>query len=296
MSHSKAHIPAYADIGPVVDSRWLVAALRSPEPPALLDVRWALAGPPGIDRYRAGHLPGAGFVDLDTDLAGPPGRGGRHPLPDAVVFESAMRRVGLHAGQFAVVYDDRDSTIAGRLWWMLRYFGHERVAVLDGGFSGWAAAGLPVSTVTSDVPAGDFTVTTSGMMATLDDAGAAVLARKGFLLDARDADRYRGEREPVDPAAGHIPGARSAPTRENVGPDGRFRTPADLAARFAGLGLPAPGSAPPLIGVYCGSGVTAAHQILALELAGFPGALYIGSWSSWTFDPDRPVATGPDRG
>ena len=288
--------------GSLIDTAALAAALDSAESPALLDVRWTLGGPPGIESYQAGHLPGASFIDLDTDLAGPPGKGGRHPLPDVVVFESAMRRAGVRDGGPVVVYDDGDSTIAARVWWMLRYHGHQRVAVLDGGFRAWAAAGLPVSRTAPDPAPGDFRAVTAGAMPVLDDEAAARLARSGFLLDARAADRYRGETEPIDAAAGHIPGAISAPTRDNVGPDGRFLPAAALAARFAGLGLPGPGTdlagipAAPVIGAYCGSGVTAAHEVLALHLAGLPAALYVGSWSGWTFDPDRPVATGPDRG
>lgn len=288
--------------GPLIGHAELADRLGSASPPALLDVRWQLGGPPGIDSYRAGHLPGACFIDLDKDLSGPPGRGGRHPLPEAGVFEKAIRNAGLHAGQLAVAYDEGDSTIAARLWWMLRYYGHRPVAVLDGGYRAWAAAGLPVTTAPPRPVAGDFRVGGGGGMPVLDDRRAAALARSGFLLDARAGDRYRGEVEPVDPAAGHIPGAISAPTRGNVGPDGTFRSAGELARRFAGLGLPAsadlatgPDGAP-LVGAYCGSGVTAAHEVLALELAGLPAALYVGSWSAWSSDPSRPIATGPDRG
>jgi len=290
--------------GPLISVAEIAAWLGSGRPPALLDVRWRLGGPPGIESYLAGHLPGACFVDLDQDLAGPPGSGagGRHPLPAASVFQAAMRRAGLGAGQVAVVYDDGDSTIAGRLWWLLRYFGHHQVAVLDGGFRAWAAADLPV---TSDVPSpdpGDFAAGAAAGMPVLDDDGAAALARSGRLLDARAAERYRGEVEPVDPAAGHIPGAISAPAAGNVRPDGVFLRPYELARRFAGLGLAAaadlaasPGGAPG-IGAYCGSGVTAAQEVLALELAGLPASLYVGSWSAWSADPSRPVATGPEPG
>ncbi len=283
--------------GPLISVTDLAAWLGSERPPALLDVRWRLGGPPGVDSYLAGHLPGACFVDLDRDLAGPAGSGGggRHPLPAAGVLEAAMRRAGLGAGQAAVVYDDADSTVAGRVWWLLRYFGHHRVAVLDGGFLAWAAAGLPVTTDVPSPDPGDFTAGVAGGMPVLDDDGAARLARSGFLLDARAAERYRGEVEPVDPAAGHIPGAISAPATGNVRPDGVFLRPEELARRFAGLGLPVAASAP-RIGAYCGSGVTAAQEVLALELAGLPAALYVGSWSAWSSDPGRPVATGPEPG
>ena len=281
---------------PLIDVQGLAAELASGAPPVLLDVRWRLGGPPGIESYRAGHLPGAVYVDLDTDLAGPPGAGGRHPLPDTASFEAAMRRAGVRAGYPVVAYDDGDSTIAARAWWTLRYFGHQRVRVLDGGFGAWAAAGLPVTTDEPSAAAGDFTAE-PGHLPVLDAAGAAGLVRSGVLLDARAGERYRGETEPVDPVAGHIPGAVSAPTRDNVTADGRFRPPADLRRRFASLGVQPgqPGTAPGT-GAYCGSGVTAAHEVLALELAGIPAALYVGSWSGWTADPARPVATGLDPG
>ena len=257
----------------------------------MLDVRWRLAGPPAIDDYRAGHLPGAVFVDLDRDLAGPPGAGGRHPLPDPAAFETAMRRSGVSRGSPVVVYDQRDATAAARAWWLLRYFGHPSVVVLDGGYDGWVAAGLPVETAVPDPPAGDF-VARPGALPVLDAAGAARLARGGVLLDARAPERYRGEVEPVDPVAGHIPGALNAPTAGNVAADGTLLPPDALRARFAALG--ADGSRP--VGVYCGSGVTAAQDVLALEVAGVPAALYPGSWSEWVSDPDRPVATGPAAG
>ena len=282
-------------IQPLIDAESLASELAGGAPPVLLDVRWRLGGPPGIDSYRAGHLPGAVFVDLDADLSGPPGAGGRHPLPAAADFEAAMRRVGVRTGYPVVTYDDGDSTIAARAWWTLRYFGHDRVRVLDGGLRAWAAAGQPVTAAEPSVAAGDFTAV-PGHLPVLDPAGAAALARSGVLLDARAGERYRGETEPVDPVAGHIPGALSAPTAGNVGADGRFLPPAELGRRFATLGVP-PGPQPGVpVGAYCGSGVTAAHEVLALNLAGVPAALYVGSWSGWTADPDRPVATGPDPG
>jgi thiosulfate/3-mercaptopyruvate sulfurtransferase len=282
---------------PLVDVESLASELAGGTPPVLLDVRWRLGGPPGIDSYRAGHLPGAAFVNLDTDLAGSPGSGGRHPLPTAADFEAAMRRLGVRSGYPVVVYDDGDSTIAARAWWTLRYFGHDQVRVLDGGFRAWADAGQPVSVDEPETAAGDFTAT-AGQLPLLDAAGAAALARSGVLLDARAGERYRGEVEPVDPAAGHIPGAVSAPTAANVGPDGRFLPPGELRRRFESLGVTA-GQSGVLdlgVGAYCGSGVTAAHEVLALELAGVPASLYVGSWSAWTADPSRPIATGPDPG
>lgn len=280
----------------------LAALLASPEPPVVLDVRWRLGGPPGIDSYRAGHLPNACFINLDTELSGQPGSRGRHPLPEVAVFETAMRSAGLHADQLAVVYDDGDSTVAARLWWMLRYYGHRQVAVLDGGYQAWAGAGMPVTTVAAHPEPGDFAVTAIGCMPVLDAVQAGRLARSGFLLDARAGERYRGDVEPVDRIGGHIPGAISAPTRENVDADGLFLAPAELARRFGALGLPGSGdltasdNGEPVVGAYCGSGVTAAHQVLALRLAGLPAALYVGSWSEWSSDPAKPVATGPDPG
>jgi thiosulfate/3-mercaptopyruvate sulfurtransferase len=280
-------------VDPLTDVGTLAAALVGREPPVLLDVRWRLGGPPGIDSYRAGHLPGAVFVDLDADLAAPPGAGGRHPLPAAGSFQAAMRRAGVRAGHPVIAYDDGDGAIAARAWWTLRYFGHSSMQVLDGGFRAWVAAGQPVTADESPVPPGDFTAV-PGQLPVLDASGAAALARSGVLLDARAGERYRGETEPIDPVAGHIPGALSAPTLANVDGDGRFLPPGELRRRFAALGAAgAPGVA---VGAYCGSGVTAAHEVLALELAGIPAALYVGSWSGWITDPARPVATGHNPG
>ncbi|HMH93483.1 MAG TPA: sulfurtransferase [Streptosporangiaceae bacterium] len=270
----------------------LAAGLRGAPPPVVLDVRWRLGGPPGAESYRAGHIPGAVFADLDRDLAGAPGGpGGRHPLPEAGAFQAAMRRAGISADRAVVVYDDADSTAAARAWWTLRYFGHRDVAVLDGGYRARTAAGQPVSAAAAKPAPGRFTAVAGGMPV-IDAAGAASLARSGVLLDARAGERYRGEQEPVDPVAGHIPGAVSAPTAQNVGADGRFRPAAELQARFAGLGVPGAGA----VGAYCGSGVTAAHEVLALALAGIPAALYPDSWSGWVTDAARPVATGPAPG
>jgi thiosulfate/3-mercaptopyruvate sulfurtransferase len=268
----------------------LAGELAAEPDPVLLDVRWRLGGPAGIDSYREGHPPGAVFVDLDRDLSGPPGPAGRHPLPDPADFQAAMRAAGVSRDRPVVVYDDRDATAAARAWWLLRYHRHENVRVLDGGYQAWLAAGLPVSKADPAGEPGDFTAR-PGHMPVLDAAGAEAMARSGLLLDARAGERYRGEQEHVDPVAGHIPGAVSAPTADNVNPDGTFRSVADLAARFADLGAGSAGSQS-TVGAYCGSGVTAAHEVLALALAGIPAALYVGSWSNWISDPARPVATG----
>ncbi|GAA4219934.1 thiosulfate/3-mercaptopyruvate sulfurtransferase [Streptosporangium album] len=254
----------------------------------VLDVRWKLGGgPPNIDSYREGHVPGAVFCGLDTDLAAPAGAGGRHPLPSAEAFQEAMRRLGVSGSRPVVVYDEADSTAAARAWWTLRYFGHPDVRVLDGGFRAWVSEGLPADKEEETASPGDF-VAHPGGMPVLEATQVLEFASEGVLLDARAAERYRGEVEPIDPVAGHIPGAVSAPTGENVDPAGRFHLPDFLRERFNTLGA-VPGLQ---VGAYCGSGVTAAHEVLALEVAGIPAALYVGSWSNWVADPSRPVATG----
>lgn len=273
----------------LVTAQALAAELADGPAPVVLDVRWQLGGPPGIDSYREGHLPGAVFADLDRDLVGPPGPEGRHPLPDPAAFQAAMRAAGVSRESSVVVYDDGDSTIAARGWWTLRYFGHQDVRVLDGGYRAWVSARLAVTTAEPAPVPGDF-VARPGHMPVLDAAGAQATARAGLLLDARAGERYRGETEPIDPVAGHIPGAVSAPTVGNVNADGTFKDVAELAARFAKLGITSPPAT--AVGAYCGSGVTAAHEVLALALAGIPAALYVGSWSNWVADPSRPVATG----
>jgi thiosulfate/3-mercaptopyruvate sulfurtransferase len=284
--------------GPLISVAELAAAVEAGDAPVLIDVRWRLGGPPGIESYRAGHLSGAVYVDLDGELAGPPGDGGRHPLPDVAIFQSAMRAAGVRDDQAVVVYDDVDTTIAARAWWLLRYHGHRQVRVLDGGLRAWAAAGLPVSTADASPEAGDFTAR-PGQLPVLDAAGAADVARSGALLDARAPARYRGEAEPIDKVAGHIPGALSAPTAANVTAEGLFRSVPELRSRFENLGIATGFNGHPgthRVGVYCGSGVTAAHEVLALQLVGIPAALYVGSWSAWIADPARPVATGPQPG
>jgi thiosulfate/3-mercaptopyruvate sulfurtransferase len=267
----------------------------------VLDVRWRLGGPPGRAEHAAGHVPGAVFVDLDTELAAPPGTGGRHPLPEPSRLQEVLRRAGVSEGSRVVAYDHAEGSVAARAWWLLRWAGlpADRVAVLDGGWTAWREEGLPVSTEEPAPEPGDVVVR-PGAMPVLDADAAAALARSGVLLDARPGERYRGEVEPVDPRAGHIPGARSAPSAGNVGHDGRWQEPGDLAGRFRELGVE-PGSGPEAVGAYCGSGVTASSLVLALEYAGLtapekPAALYAGSWSDWSTDPDRPAATGPEAG
>ena len=245
----------------LIDTSKLDAAMRNASAPrlVLLDVRWRLGGPSPAELYASGHLPGAVSVDLDRDLAAPVGDGrrGRHPLPEPGALQEALRRWGIDEESSVVAYDDADGSSAARAWWLLRWAGLRDVRVLDGGIAAWTAAGLPLTT---NMPAPEPTnvVVRPGAMPVLDATGVAELvARGGVLLDARVEPRYRGELEPVDPVAGHIPGARSAPTSGNIDASGRFLSPKQLRERFAGLGVE-PGQA---VAAYCGSGVAAAQEV-----------------------------------
>lgn len=278
----------------IITASRLADALESQTPPTLLDVRWQLTvakagGEPPFDgraEYAAGHIPGAVHVDLDRELAAAPRGRGRHPLPDLAEFGAAMRRAGVSRGRPVVAYDGGQGWAAARAWWMLRWTGHPDVRVLDGGLPSWEG---PLETGEHAPVEGDF-APVAAADGLLDADTAAALARSGVLLDARAGERYRGDVEPIDRVGGHIPGAVSAPTAENVAADGRFLPVGALRARFAALGA-ADGAR---VGVYCGSGVSAAHQVLALAVAGIPAELYVGSWSEWSSDPERPVAVGPD--
>ena len=247
---------------PFVSAAALAAEMRN-DRPVVIDVRWRLTGPPGRADYDEGHLPGAVFLDLDRDLCGPPGAGGRHPLPDPAELEQALRAAGVGGNSSIIVYDHGDHAAAARAWWTLRWAGLTDVRVLEGGVGAWTGA------LEKETPApgeGDVTVR-PGALPVLDADGAAALARNGALVDVRAPERYRGEHEPIDPVAGHIPGAVNA--------------------------LPDEGP----VGVYCGSGVFAARAVLELHRQGRTGAaLYVGSWSHWITDPDRPVATGGEPG
>ena len=250
----------------------------------VLDVRYRLAGPPGSEEFARGHVPGAAYVDLDSALAGPPGARGRHPLPDVGVLEEAMRAAGVSDDLLVVVYDDWGGRAAARCWWLLRWAGHRDVRVLDGGWPAWVEAGRVVSEQETPRPRGDFTAR-PGALPVLGVDDVLDLAARGVLVDARDPERFRGEIEPVDPVAGHIPGAVNVPTRANLREDGRFRSAEELRAVYA----MAQGRE---VAAYCGSGVTSAHDILAMSVAGIDATLYPGSWSEWVADPARPVATG----
>lgn len=275
--------------GPLISVEEARGLLASGAPVRLLDVRWRVDKPDGRDDFRAGHLPGAAFVDLDAELAhhGEPADG-RHPLPSREALQEAARSWGLHDGDVVIAYDDNGGLSAARAWWLLRWAGMP-VRVLDGGLAAWTAAGGELES--GDVaPVRGTVVLAEGRMPVTDIDGAAGAPARGVLLDARAPERYRGEVEPIDPVAGHIPGARNAPAAGNLGPDGRFRPAAELAERFAAVGA-VPGTE---VVAYCGSGVTAAADILALEIAGIPATLYPGSWSQWSNTPGRPIATGDE--
>lgn len=276
----------------LVSTDWLAEHLRDPDL-RVADVRWYLdPARRARDAYAAGHIPGAVFFDVDRDLSAPGGgRGrpaGRHPWPPADQVARVMGGAGIGPGVRVVAYDDQAGATAARLWYLLRAHGHDDVAVLDGGLAKWQAEGRPLDTaVPSPAPAAFKANPRPGWVVTKPD----LLARpaEALLLDARAGERYRGETEPIDPRAGHIPHARSAPYAENLtgGATPVFRPVAELRARYAALGAD---KTEPI--VYCGSGVTACHDLLALHLAGLPGRLYAGSWSEWSADPALPVATG----
>jgi thiosulfate/3-mercaptopyruvate sulfurtransferase len=268
---------------PLVDAAEL-ATLVADGACTVLDVRYQMGGPSGRDEYARGHVPGAAYVDLDAALADAPGERGRHPLPDVAVFEEAMRAAGVSDGRPVVAYDDWAGRAAARCWWLLRWAGHEDVRVLDGGWSAWVASGLPASNDDPTTPRGDFTAR-PGRLPVLEPADVLDFARSHLLVDARSPERFRGEVEPVDPVAGHVPGAVNVPTGANLTSDGRFRPAAELADLYAA-------AQDDEAAAYCGSGVTATHDILAMAVAGIDAALYPGSWSEWVTDPERPVATG----
>ena len=250
----------------------------------VLDVRYRVGGPAGPEEFARGHVPGAVYVDLDTALAAPPGPRGRHPLPEVDVFEEAMRAAGVSNDRPVVVYDDWAGRAAARCWWLLSWAGHRDVRVLDGGWSTWVAAGHAQSDVQKSPERGDFRAH-PGVLHVRVITDVLTSAREGVLVDARSPERFRGEVEPLDPVAGHIPGAVNVPTERNLGPDGRFRTPEELHEVYAtATGGP--------VAAYCGSGITATHDILAMKLAGIDAALYPGSWSEWVADGSRPVAIG----
>jgi thiosulfate/3-mercaptopyruvate sulfurtransferase len=276
----------------LIDAETLHALLAGPRAPALLDVRWALGDPDGRKHYAAGHIPGAVYADLDAQLAAPPSAtDGRHPLPSLPDLERNGRALGVRDGQPVVVYDDNSGLAAARAWWLLRWAGVTDVRILDGALSAWKLAGYRLEAGERTPEPGDVRLD-GGHMPVVSADQAAAIARDGVLIDARAAERYRGETEPVDRRAGHIPGAVSGPATGNLTADGTFASIAELSDRYAALGA----TPDRQVAVYCGSGVTAAHDVAALELAGITAALFPGSWSQWSADPRRAAATGPGPG
>lgn len=259
----------------------------------VLEVHWALDGSLGYDTYRAGHLPGAVYVDMDTALTAPADTSrGRHPLPEPDVFADAMSRVGLSNDDRVVVSDARDGSQAARLAWMLRVQG-VRASLLSGGHTVWSSLGGELVQDEPEITPGHFTAIPwpRERIADIEETARLASSREGVVIDARAAERYRGDSEPIDARAGHIPGAVNAPFTDNLMTTSRFQPAETLRARYEALGVRAYG---PTI-VYCGSGITAAHDVLALEQAGFAGVrLFPGSWSQWSADPSRDVATGPN--
>jgi len=260
----------------------------------IVDVRHDLSQPDtwGETQYRAGHIPGARFAHMDRDLSGPKtGRNGRHPLPSPEKAAAFFGSLGIDAGKQVVAYDSGGAMYAPRLWWMLRWLGHDAVAVLDGGIGKWMREGRPTSTEFPSVRPASFAIRHVGPTVSASDVLASLADHSLTLVDARGAERFRGDVEPVDPVAGHIPGSVNRPYTENVLPDGTFKKPEALRADFAAV----IGATPPSAIVNtCGSGVSACHNLLAMELAGITGTqLYPGSWSEWSADPTRPIARGP---
>ena len=276
----------------LIDVATLAGRLDDPRQ-VIVDCRYNLLDPAaGRGAWTAGHIPGAYYADLGRDLAGPKHAGsGRHPLPDPAIFTAWVARLGIGPGVQVAVYDDAGGQMAARLWWLLRWIGHQEVALVDGGFPAWLAAGFPISTVmpTGRSPAAPGR---AGQMPVIDTA--EVLRSLGTgrwrLIDLRARARFRGEQEPIDPVAGHIPGAANAPFTDTLDPAGHFRSAEALRTYFLPL---LNGHASATVAAMCGSGVTACHGIFTLELAGFPGVhLYAGSWSEWIQSTARPIATG----
>ena len=282
------------DSSPLTQVDELQMMLTGPEAgrPVILDVRYRMGSSNGREGFELVHVPGASYIDMDTDLATirPDGVGGRHPMPTIETFTAAMRTAGVSMSRPVVAYDDWASLPSSRVWWMLRHLGFLRVRVLDGGIASWIAAGQPTESGPGVATVGDFTPSSTGVGRLLNAPDAMRYAATHLLLDARPADRFRGENETVDPIAGHIPGAVSVPALANVDPNGRFLPADELAGHFQGLGT----TDVRTVGTYCGSGVQATHLALALSVAGITGQadVYIGSWSDWITDPERPIALG----
>ncbi len=277
----------------IVSVEALAAELAQPNPPVVLDVRYDHDGSDGRASYRAGHIPGAVYVDLPDDLSGQPGENtGRRPLPALADLQRAVRSWGVSADTRVVLYDNRQGLSAGRGWWVLRWAGLTQVRLLDGGLGAWTASGRDLSTEIPQPTPGDVTLPGGGLpLLTADEA--AVLPASGLLFDARGKAFYEGSKKGEDDVrGGHIPGALNLPTSDNLTKDGHFLSEDALRERFRAAGIE-PGST---VGVYCGGGVTAAHEILALASVGIKASLFPGSWSQWNHDASRPIATGPNPG
>ncbi|WP_216898112.1 sulfurtransferase [Nocardia alni] len=262
-------------------------------PLTILDVRWRLDRPDGRTEYQLGHIPGAAYVDLETELSDHSVSGhGRHPLPDGADLQAAARRWGVRNDVPVIVYDNWNRAGSARAWWVLRAAGIPEVRILDGGLAAWSAAGRELATGTEHPDPGNvelaYTDLYHGALPTLTVTEAAALPETGVLIDARAPERFRGEVEPVDPVGGHIPGARNVPNGSLLDERGFFRPADELEARFAAVDA----HRAPAVGVYCGSGVTAAVDLAALAVLGIDAALFPGSWSQWSGDPDRAVAVG----
>jgi thiosulfate/3-mercaptopyruvate sulfurtransferase len=273
----------------LVSVDWLATQLGAADV-RIVDTRWYLTEPSkGHAEYLEAHIPGAIYMDIDHDLSAPKGHGpGRHPLPRALEFASTASRAGIGSQTFVVVYDAVGGAYAARLWWLLRYFGHRQVAVLDGGWPAWVRAGLPTTAAVPTIWPAEFrAIPNTDMVVNADLVEQIRQNPEALLLDARAAERYAGLVEPMDARAGHVPGAISAPFAGNLAPDGTFLPVEELRQRYAELGA---GQANTIV-CYCGSGVTATHNLLALTLLGYEdGLLYEGSWSDWSADPQRPIA------
>ena len=272
----------------LVSCEELAAHLADPDW-RVFDCRHRLTDPAyGEKAYAEGHLPGALFMHLDRDLSAPMnGKNGRHPLPEPEILAAKLGAAGVTGRTQVVVYDDDGGMYAVRLWWLLRWMGHDRVAVLDGGIGAWTGQGRPLTTALPAVDAANFEVRPRDWVVTADQVLANLEKNDFCLIDARGPDRFRGENETMDPVGGHIPGARNRFFRDNLDASGAFRPAAELRQQFLGI---LAGAEPEQVVMYCGSGVTACHNLLAMELAGLPGArLYAGSWSEWCADPGRPV-------
>jgi len=276
----------------IVTMKWLLARLYE-EHQAIVDCRFQLGKPDaGREAYEAGHIPGAIYLDLERDLSAPVGEhGGRHPLPDLDDLAAKLGAAGIDASVRVVVYDDQGGAMASRLWWLLRYMGHENVAVMDQGFTAWIEAGYPVSDAAPAVrvPKKLVPQVQDDMLVPVEEVRRAVRDRSAVLIDSREAPRYRGEVEPIDRVAGHIPSARNRFWKDALGADGQWKSGEEQRARFADW------TEGDRLIVYCGSGVTACPNVLALEEAGFRNVrLYAGSWSDWISYEGNPVATGDE--